>query len=154
MLIAVAPVQVAGRTLVLINQIDITDLRRAEAGLRVNEERLELAREGASLGIWDWDLVSGALTWSEHQWYLHGLEPRPGGPTPGTLAAGACIPADLRRAQQELVDGDESARTIAIATEYSVALADGSHPPAAWRAARPFAAPTAAPCAWSASIWT
>ena len=57
LLIAIAPVQVSGHTLVLINQIDVTELRRAEAGLRINEERLELAREGANLGIWDWDIV-------------------------------------------------------------------------------------------------
>ena len=82
LLIAVAPVVESGRTLVLINQIDITDLRRAEAGLRVNEERLELAREGANLGIWDWDIANDRLSWSEHQWFLHGLEPRADGPNP------------------------------------------------------------------------
>ncbi len=96
---AVAPVQVAGRSLMLINQIDITDLRRAEAGLRANEERLELARQGASLGIWDWDIVIDTLSWSEHQWFLHGLEPRPEGPTP-ELWRQVVHPADLRRAQQ------------------------------------------------------
>jgi PAS domain S-box-containing protein len=69
LLVAAAPVQVAGRTLVLLDQIDVTDLRRAQAGLRVNEERLELAREGANLGIWDWDVVNKTLTWSDHQWY-------------------------------------------------------------------------------------
>ncbi|MFL5256799.1 MAG: PAS domain S-box protein [Rhodopila sp.] len=62
LLVAAGPLVVSGRTLVLLNQMDVTDLRKAEAGLRLNEERLELARQGASLGIWDWDIVSDSLT--------------------------------------------------------------------------------------------
>jgi PAS domain S-box-containing protein len=124
LLIAVAPVQVSGRTLVLINQIDVTDLRRAEAGLRVNEERLELAREGANLGIWDWDIANDSLSWSEHQWYLHGLQPQPGGPSPKVWRQ-AVHPSDLRRTQQELVTALRSPSCL-FASEYSVILPDGS----------------------------
>jgi PAS domain S-box-containing protein len=124
LLIAVAPVQVSGRTLVLINQIDVTDLRRAEAGLRVNEERLELAREGANLGIWDWDVANDTLTWSEHQWYLHGLDPRAGGPTPEVWRQ-ALHPSDLHRAQADLVTALKSPGRP-FASEYSVTLPDGS----------------------------
>jgi PAS domain S-box-containing protein len=123
-LMAVAPVQLSGRTLVLINQIDVTDLRRAEAGLRVNEERLELAREGAKLGIWDWDVPSGTLTWSEHQWRLHGIEPRPGGPSP-EIWRQAVHPGDLRGARDELVTALK-VPGHPYATEYSVILPDGS----------------------------
>jgi PAS domain S-box-containing protein len=124
LLIALAPVQVAGHTLVLVNQIDITDLRRAEAGLRVNEERLELARQGANLGIWDWDVTNDTLTWSEHQWYLHGLQPREGGPT--TDEWGRVVhPTDLRRTRQELLAALKSP-DHPYATEYSVILPDGS----------------------------
>ena len=121
---AVAPVQVGGRGLLLINQIDITDLRRAEAGLRVNEERLELARQGANLGIWDLDVVDKTLTWSEHQWYLHGLEPRAGGPTP-ELWRKVLHPSDLARTEQELTAVLKSPG-LAFASEYSVILPDGS----------------------------
>jgi PAS domain S-box-containing protein len=124
LLVAVAPVQVEGRILVLINQIDVTDLRRAEAGLRVNEERLELAREGANLGIWDWDVANGVLTWSVHQWHLHGLSPQPGGPTPEAWRR-AVHPGDLARTQQELVAALKWPDRP-YATEYSVVLPDGS----------------------------
>ena len=124
LLIAVAPVQVAGRTLVLVNQIDITDLRRAEAGLRINEERLRLAREGANLGIWDWDVVHGTLTWSEHQWSLHGLEARTDGPTTEEWRR-VVHPADLRRAEAELVVALKSPG-YAYTTEYSVILPNGA----------------------------
>jgi PAS domain S-box-containing protein len=124
LLIAVAPVQVAGRTLMLINQIDVTDLRRAEAGLRVNEERLELAREGANLGIWDWDIANDTLTWSEHQWHLHGLEPQADGPTP-EIWRQVVHPADLHRTQAELVAALK-APDSPYTSEYSVILPDGS----------------------------
>ena len=124
LLIAVAPVVVGGRTLVLNNQIDVTDLRRAEAGLRINEERLELARQGANLGIWDWDVAHDTLTWSEHQWQLHGLEPRDGGPSP-ELWQQTVHSSDLQRVQEELVAALRSPGR-SYATEYSVVLADGS----------------------------
>jgi PAS domain S-box-containing protein len=124
LLVAIAPVQVNGRTLMLFNEIDVTDLRRAEVGLRINEERLELARSAANLGIWDWDVVNDTLTWSEHQWHLHGLAPRPGGPSP-EIWRQAVHPADLDRARNEL-EAALNAPDRAFASEYSVLLPDGS----------------------------
>ena len=123
-MVAVAPVQVAGRTLMLINQIDITDLRRAEAGLRANEERLELAREGANLGIWDWDVTNDTLTWSEHQWTLHGLPPRADGPSP-EIWRQVIHPHDLQRTQAEHVAALK-APDRPYTSEYTVVLPDGS----------------------------
>jgi PAS domain S-box-containing protein len=124
LLVAAAPVQVAGRTLVLLNTIDITDLRRAEAGLRANEERLELARQGANLGIWDWDVATGTLSWSAHQWFLHGLEPLADGPTP-ELWRQSLHPSDRQRLVEGLAAALKSSNDP-FATEYSVVLADGS----------------------------
>lgn len=124
LLVAAAPVQVGGRRLVLLNQIDITDLRNAEAGLRSNEERLELAREGADLGIWDWDVVSGDLSWSDHEWYLHGLDRQAGKPT-AALWRGSIHPADQERTITELVAAVKSPEHP-YNTEYSVVLPDGS----------------------------
>ena len=124
LLIAVAPVVLRGRTLVLLNQIDFTQLRHAEADLRINEERLELARQGANLGIWDWNLASDTLNWSEQQWHLHGLDPRPGGPSP-ELWRKTVHSDDLHRAQQELIAALKSP-DHPYSTEYSVILADGS----------------------------
>ena len=90
-----APAVVDG-TLVGLSCIarDITDRKRAEAALQESETRLQLAQEAAGFGVWDRDILAGALTWSEDQWLLHGLEPRPGGADHDTWLA--CVHPDDR----------------------------------------------------------
>jgi len=45
---------------------DITERKRAEQQLRLNEERLRLCLEAAQLATFDWDLRAGAITWSQN----------------------------------------------------------------------------------------
>ncbi|HEX6031118.1 MAG TPA: PAS domain S-box protein, partial [Tepidiformaceae bacterium] len=49
--------------------------REALAGQRRSEEALELAEEAAGLGVWDWDVATGRLSWTAGLEPLHGLEP-------------------------------------------------------------------------------
>lgn len=42
---------------------DISDRRTGEAALRVAEERLRLATQGANIGTWDLDLINDTLFW-------------------------------------------------------------------------------------------
>lgn len=39
-------------------QIDITDRKITEKAIADSEERYNLALEGASIGLWDWDVIS------------------------------------------------------------------------------------------------
>ena len=49
--------------------------RVVERGLRSADEQLRLVLDSIDVGIWDWDLASGALTWSESLEPLHGFAP-------------------------------------------------------------------------------
>ncbi|HPV81782.1 MAG TPA: PAS domain-containing protein, partial [Nitrospira sp.] len=60
---------------------DITDRKETEARLRLSEERLRMALTSSELGIWDWDVASDRLYWSEDVELLFGLSP---GSFPGT----------------------------------------------------------------------
>ena len=52
---------------------DVTGIKRSEAALRESKERLELALSAADMGIWDWDLQTQAVDWSEEHAALFGI---------------------------------------------------------------------------------
>lgn len=54
---------------------DITARRETENALREFKERLEIATDAGSIGIWDYDLVSGSLTWDQRMHSLYGIGP-------------------------------------------------------------------------------
>ena len=54
---------------------DITDRKGLEESLRSSEERLRLALEAGRMGVWDWNIRSGDLNWSDSLEPLHGLTP-------------------------------------------------------------------------------
>ncbi|WP_017651762.1 PAS domain S-box protein [Fortiea contorta] len=55
--------------------LDISDRKQAQAALQASQERLELALQGANLGMWDYNLNSGELIWTERCKTLFGLAP-------------------------------------------------------------------------------
>ena len=57
---------------------------RAEEQARRSEERLRFALDAASMGTWDWDLVTNAVRWSDNLAEIHGL---PAGTFDGTFAS-------------------------------------------------------------------
>jgi PAS domain S-box-containing protein len=54
---------------------DVTELREARKELAVSEERLRLALDAGRMGVWDWNIRTGDLKWSDSLEPLHGLAP-------------------------------------------------------------------------------
>ncbi|HVN24411.1 MAG TPA: PAS domain S-box protein [Syntrophorhabdales bacterium] len=55
--------------------IDVTEHKEIERALAKSEERLKLALEASGQAVWDWNLVTGVVEWSEKAKTLFGFEP-------------------------------------------------------------------------------
>ena len=55
---------------------DITEQKRAEESLRQSESQLAEAQRLASVGSWNWDVRTGAITWSDELYRIFGLQPQ------------------------------------------------------------------------------
>src|SRR5262245_17603874 len=53
---------------------DITDLKQTTEALRESEERLRLAMSSGTIGVWDWDVINGSVTWSPELYEIFGVE--------------------------------------------------------------------------------
>ena len=53
---------------------DATARREARESLRKSEEWLRSAIEVGKVGLWDWDLATGKITWSDEHWAMYGLD--------------------------------------------------------------------------------
>jgi PAS domain S-box-containing protein len=92
--------------------------------LRTSEERLRLAMEAATLGIWDRDLKTDQITWSRSQAVLFGLPPDQ---LRGTYAEfhGLIHPDDRARVELTLDRARED--KTAYSHEYRIIRSDGVH---------------------------
>ncbi len=75
--VTISPIRDGNGTIVGASKIarDITERKRVEAALHESEERLRLTIDGARVGIWHRDCVTGALEWSPLCFTLHGVPP-------------------------------------------------------------------------------
>lgn len=53
---------------------NITDRKQSEEKLKDNEARLNLALEAGEIGVWDWDIVSNRIKWTDKVYEIHELE--------------------------------------------------------------------------------
>ena len=53
---------------------NITDRKIAEEKLKDNEARLSLALEAGEIGVWDWDIVSNKIKWTDKVYQIHEVE--------------------------------------------------------------------------------
>jgi PAS domain S-box-containing protein len=96
--------------------------RRAERVARETEEGLRLAVEAGQMGIWEWTIATGRVTWSPALEAIHGLAP---GAFGGTFAAfrAEVHPEDLMRVEKVI------ARALETGThrlEYRIVRPDGA----------------------------
>jgi PAS domain S-box-containing protein len=80
---------------------DITERREREQNVRELKERLDLAVEGANLGVWDWDMTTDDVTFNDQWATMLGLSPDAIEPTLETWE-NRVHPADMDRVEAEL----------------------------------------------------
>jgi PAS domain S-box-containing protein len=81
---------------------DITDEKRAAVSLRENQLRTLLATEAAGVGIWEWNIVTGAVRWDAQTFRIYGITPTADGFVNYDTWAACVLPEDLAE-QEELI---------------------------------------------------
>ena len=118
------PVELPDGAFVLASVIDISDRRRAEAALRVSEERYRLATAAAAVGVWEWNTLTDEVYWNEQMFQLYQIPPTPDGLVGYETWSRAVVPEDLPR--QEEILRDTVARRGSSTRSFRIRLPDGS----------------------------
>ena len=110
--LTVSPIRDAQGNIVGASKIarDITRRKRVEVALRESEQRLRLATQTGKLGVWDWDIVTNHVSWSDSLYAIHGVRPDQ---FDGTVEGVAALihPEDRRSVSEAIghaVDNDAS----------------------------------------------
>ena len=83
---------------------DVTKRRAAEAAMRASEERMRLATEASSVGIWEWNIVTNEIHWDAEMFRIYGVAPTEDGLVPYTTWSGAVVADALREQEEALQD--------------------------------------------------
>jgi len=100
----------------------LAETKRAQEALERNKETMQLAQQCVGIGTWEWDLVTGALVWSDDVRRLHGFAGTFDGRYESWMQS--IHPEDRHQVQQS-VNGAIAAQTE-YEVEYRVVFADGS----------------------------
>jgi PAS domain S-box-containing protein len=131
--LTVEPLRDADNTIVGITcaAVDISKPKQAEIDLRESEERLRLAMDGAQMGTWDVNLVTGKAIWSELHFTVLGYDPTPTGEASEAMWNSRIHPDDLAQVMQEWQQSQQECRLYRM--EYRVVRADNQQ--VSWLAA-------------------
>jgi PAS domain S-box-containing protein len=81
---------------------DITQRKNAEEDLLLSKTRMDIATEAAKIGVWDWDIKSGKVTWDERMFEVFGQPTTPDGMTTYANWANLVLPEDLAKNETRL----------------------------------------------------
>lgn len=117
------PVAVDGAVVrVIVIASDVTPLEQAQQALRASEERLTLALDAGAYGVWDWNVVTGAVVCDDRALQLLGFDPSEAPPDLRTWRA-RVHPDDLA-AVDAAMEAHARGETEAISFEYRIRLQD------------------------------
>ncbi|UXZ37517.1 diguanylate cyclase [Cupriavidus gilardii] len=115
--------EASGAPLHFIAQVeDIHEHKLAQQRLEALSRRTELAVEAGRVGIWEWDIAAGTLSWDRRMHALHGTAAADGAPDlDGWIAL--VHPDDVARARHEMRQAVKGAQPFD--TEYRILRPDG-----------------------------
>ncbi|MDO9255601.1 MAG: PAS domain S-box protein, partial [Bacteroidales bacterium] len=112
-----------GKPVQMIGKVeDITERKRNDEALKESKIQLELAHRAAGAGTWDWDMISGELTWSKELFALFGLDPEKDEATFDTWTQ--AVHPDDRTAASDRIENAIREKTE-LNSEYRVVYKDG-----------------------------
>jgi two-component system, chemotaxis family, CheB/CheR fusion protein len=98
--------------------LDITERKRSEQALAASAARMRLATVATGVGIWEWNVQTGAITWDEEMFRIYGVAPTKNGEVVYTTWSEAVLPEDLAHQeailQETLRTGIQSTREFRI----------------------------------------
>lgn len=111
-----------GQLTAAFNQM-LTRIGESNAALAASEERLRLALEGSQTGTWDWNLITGRLSWDDYMYPLYGRSKEE---FKGKVESSRSFihPEDRARVAQEVDRALEERRDIDIG--FRILTSDGS----------------------------
>jgi PAS domain S-box-containing protein len=104
--------------------IDVTERKATEQALAESESRLRIAVEAADLGIWDWNVLTNEMTWSDRAKVMAGFPTD--APVSFEMVSQATHPEDLPRTSEMARRALDPAIRSNEAYEYRIRRPDGS----------------------------
>jgi PAS domain S-box-containing protein len=120
----ISTLEIGGEHHWLCVQEDVTEEVTATRELHAERARLKLATDAGSIGVWDWDLATGRMTYSDHARAISGL------PATGEITIDdvrrTVHPADYPRTSEQARRAVDPAFRDRSPYEYRIVWPDGS----------------------------